>query len=429
MSHVGALGQALGGKARFDLEREGSILYMSAVDVSLPNGPGVNEREFLLEFCRVLGDRAHVLIPRPRTPLDEFAPYAAQIYYAPPARSLGGRLVSHLWRARTAGRLIDEGKVDFVVTRLEAWSADAYLTLRRRRVPYAIKTLGNGPFDGLRRKNGVQSWIVRLLAPLQDRMRSQLLRGAVMIDAVTPALRDRAVRDGGAAPTRVVVVENATNTKRFFPVDARASREAIGIAHLDPVIGFVGGRPWERGGAQMVEVAARLKGDYPGIGVVVVGGGEGMRPLADRAESLGLAGHYHFAGVVPYSDVPRYVNCFDVGIALPRPSRLSTVGNSNQKVRQYLACGRPVITAGKGAEFLEHEGIGTLIDPTDIDALEFALRRWLSLSPADKATVSQQASEYARKYLSVGSALRRRLELWSEAAILSQDSASRSNGA
>ena len=48
-----------------DLKMRGNILYISSVDVSIGNGPGVNEREFILALYRAIGDRAHFLIPRP----------------------------------------------------------------------------------------------------------------------------------------------------------------------------------------------------------------------------------------------------------------------------------------------------------------------------------------------------------------------------
>ena len=45
-------------------------LYISSVDVSIGNGPGVNEREFVVSLSKLLGKNIKFLIPRPLNKVD-----------------------------------------------------------------------------------------------------------------------------------------------------------------------------------------------------------------------------------------------------------------------------------------------------------------------------------------------------------------------
>ena len=42
---------------------------------------------------------------------------------------------------------------------------------------------------------------------------------------------------------------------------------------------------------------------------------------------------------------------------------------SELKVRQYLACGKPVVISPGGNEFVAHEGLGSVVDPSDPEAI------------------------------------------------------------
>jgi glycosyltransferase involved in cell wall biosynthesis len=107
-----------------------------------------------------------------------------------------------------------------------------------------------------------------------------------------------------------------------------------------------------------------------------------------------------------------YINAFDIGISLDTTERLRSIGNSSQKVRQYVACGKPVVSGTGGNSFLEQEGLGFIVDPEDIGQIAGVIVNWLSLSDDEKKAYSKRAVHYAQRNLSVRRALDDRFDFW-----------------
>ena len=53
-------------KKKINLFKNGKILYASSVDISLPKGPSVNEREFFFGLHKIFGERVGFLISKPK---------------------------------------------------------------------------------------------------------------------------------------------------------------------------------------------------------------------------------------------------------------------------------------------------------------------------------------------------------------------------
>ena len=124
------------------LRESGRILYISSVDLSVGNGPGVNEREFALALYNAIGERVHFLIPQPEYPFDEL-PGAVCTYSLPHKRHHPLYLISHMVsQARLADHLISTHKFDFLVFRLDLFPIAPRHITRKHHIPYAIKTLG-----------------------------------------------------------------------------------------------------------------------------------------------------------------------------------------------------------------------------------------------------------------------------------------------
>lgn len=162
----------------------------------------------------------------------------------------------------------------------------------------------------------------------------------------------------------------------------------------------------------MIEAGARLVGTYPGLAIVIVGAGEPVDDMRRRASELGIAERCHFAGYVPYRLIPGYVQSLDVGVSISlRPERAM---NSELKVRQYLAAGRPVVISPGSNEFVAEEKFGTVVSPEDIEAISEALSFWLSLPGPERAAFERRAAEYMDEHLSMAAMIERRLVLWGE---------------
>jgi len=78
-------------------------------------------------------------------------------------------------------------------------------------------------------------------------------------------------------------------------------------------------------------------------------------------------------GRVPYNEVNTYINAFDIGVA-PSIRERNDGMVSPMKVRDYAACGVPIVTTRiKGLEMVEMKGMGLLVPPDDSRSLARAI--------------------------------------------------------
>jgi glycosyltransferase involved in cell wall biosynthesis len=249
-----------------------------------------------------------------------------------------------------------------------------------------------------------------MLTPLHRSLLKSLAKGAVAVDCVSPAMAGHLVSRLDLSQDKVTVIDNAVNTERFQPRSVSAARAALGLDRYDPLVGYVGQRPHELGASQLVEIAPRLAAKHPNLGVVVLGDGEGLATLKARAAELGVADRCVFTGTVPFVDVPTWVNALDVGVSFRDPQSQSA---SELKVRQYVACGKPVVATFPGANgFLTENNLGSLVRFDDLVGVEGEVDRWLSLSGEGRSEFATRAASYAAAHLSVVQSVEDRLALW-----------------
>ncbi|MEN8162460.1 MAG: glycosyltransferase family 4 protein [Myxococcota bacterium] len=392
-----------------DLEREGRILYISPADVSVGSGPGVNENEFVHAMHAALGDRAQFLVPQPSEAVDDLP--AEALHFCTPHRRyhplhFPRHVVSQI---RAANRLLREQHFDLLVFRIDVFPFVPFYLTARHRLPYAIKTLGTGALNVLHDRAGL---LGDALAPVNQAMFRRLVSRALAADTDSVLHAEELRRRLGQPDEQVVWIDNAVNTGRFRPSGQAEARRAVGLEAFDPIVGYVGSRPWERGGAQLVEAAARLLPKHPRLGVVVVGAGEPVAKLRERAAALGIAEHCRFPGYVPYRQIPAYVRSLDVGVSLSlQPERQM---NSELKVRQYLAAGKPIVISPGSNEFVVEQGFGSVVPPEDIDGITDAIGAWLDAPAAEREAFANRTAAYMHEHLSMAAAIARRLRLWGE---------------
>lgn len=392
-----------------ELSKEGRILYVSMADVSQPNGPGVNEREFLLSLFQSLGNRAHAVLPSPRRSCGEIDSLRVDFYHNPSRWDLIGFFRQQIALYLLLRRLERRADFDLVVARLSLLPFAFWLWSLRGN-PFAVKTLG--AVQGFTRNKGVKGILARTLAPLNGQLFRSIISRATAVDCCTETHYREHLKDYTIPPEQLQVVENATNITRFAPVEQEAAKEKLGFSQFSPILGFVGGSPADRGGQQMLRIAANIKDKYPNLGVVIVGADrDGV--LAGMADKLGLQDRVVLPGLVAYEEVPTYVNSFDVGYALDHPERIVTTGNSYQKVRQYLACGKPVVTCVEQGSDLKQHALVESIHPDEEQLLQDATIRLLDRDELERAEHNVRAIQFVRERLSTQFTLAQRLCFWS----------------
>ena len=120
------------------------------------------------------------------------------------------------------------------------------------------------------------------------------------------------VRAHARSDVRVEVVLNGVDVHRFdrCRVDAAALRRELGIPLGAPVVGTVAVFRTQKRLDQWLEAARALLEVYPDARFLLVGDGPLRAELSARADSLGLNGAVHWAGL--QSDVRPYLAAMDV---------------------------------------------------------------------------------------------------------------------
>lgn len=389
------------------------IVYATQIDISLPNGPGVNEREFVSALSRMYGERARFVIAEPsdRSVLREIT--NVRTFASPRFRAM--HIFAELSFLRALLAECNECRPDLVVARSGALPFALLALPRLTKVPLALKTYGEATLKYLCDQPGLKGWIARRIRRLNMVLADRLLESALAVDCCTEQLvRRNIAHHPSVDPSKFFHVDNATNVDRFRPEPVGDARATLGLERFSHLIGYAGGVPWERGAIEMINGVALLGQRFPRLGCVVIGGsGQPLEELKRLAAGLGVADRCLMLGQIPYEQVPRWIRAFDIGVALDLDERMNYVGSSNQKIRQYLASGKPVIATAGANLFLEAEGLGLTVKRGDYREVARIIEVLLLRPPALVEADAVRARNYALRELSIESAIQKRVARWS----------------
>jgi glycosyltransferase involved in cell wall biosynthesis len=199
-----------------------------------------------------------------------------------------------------------------------------------------------------------------------------LLRSADVILAVSEEVAEQ-VGKRGVPPGRILVTPNGVDIHVFTPdADGESIRRRYGLDGRF-VVGWIGGFHKFHGLDLAIDMAARLKETIPGLTLLLVGDGVERQRLESRVAELGLD-NVMFTGTVGHSEVPAHIAAMDLALVLsPKDGQFHY---SPIKLREYMACARPVVAsrAGELAEFINEGVDGLLVEPGSVDDLAAAVR-------------------------------------------------------
>ena len=144
-----------------------------------------------------------------------------------------------------------------------------------------------------------------------------------------------------------------------------------------------------------IQVLAALAPRYPGLRLLVVGGGffgEEHR-LAEMAWAAGLGGRVVVCGAVPEADLGPLLTLADVAL-YPMQDTLVNRAKCSAKLLDLMVLGRPIVThrVGQQGEYLQHGESGWLVSPGDGAGLAAGAARLLD-DPTLAARLGAQAAE------------------------------------
>lgn len=205
--------------------------------------------------------------------------------------------------------------------------------------------------------------------------------------AVCRALADTLL-GWGTPPSRVHVIRNGVDTRRFHPVPMPTARAQLGLDG-EPLLISVGHLVPVKGHELTLEALSLLLPRHPRIHLCLVGDGPLREPLRDRARALGIADRVTFAGAVPNDQLSAWFSAADAMVLASRSEGWANV------LLESMACGTPVVATDVGGtgEVVGDSGLGRLVPAGDPAAIAAAIEGQLACPP-DRAAVRAYAERF-----------------------------------
>lgn len=391
------------------------IVYCSDVDLSLPNGPGVNEREFVESIDRIFLNDFIVVTPSFKRPMVDLInkldrPQRRLIHLSKrtrnPFRFLKKQFEIYFALSRVYKSTEDRESTIFVF-RAILFPLGIFMFTKMHKPNYALRVCGDGTFPFLD-SNLLLKWFLK---PINKFIMGFMYKNAVGCDAVTErhvnSLKSR-------FKGNFFHVDNGVNTIKFQPSPKdNAFIKSMGFDASDFIIGYTGNFPHIRGGDEIIEALYYLKqkGSIP-FRAVIAGDDGGVEILRKKVKKYDLSKYVRLLGKVDYNQIPHLVNQLDLGVSfLDKQYR----GASEQKVRQYLACGVPAIVSPGASQFVEEKGIGRVVEHLDgINNVVDAFLDYYNMDNNDRKTLMHKIREYALYNISVDSQNSFRISKWQQ---------------
>ena len=182
---------------------------------------------------------------------------------------------------------------------------------------------------------------------------------------------DEQLAEAGLESARRFVLPNGVDVDAFAPGDPDPGLIGLPQTRDRFVVGWIGGfRPFH--GLEMIpEIAAQLSERVPEAVLCLVGSGPLWKSLAARTR---LAQNVVMVPAVPYSQVPEWLRTFDACLLLAPPGSFHY---SPLKLREYMACGRPIVapSIGEIPSVVSDGKEALLVPPGDVLAVVRAVER------------------------------------------------------
>lgn len=190
------------------------------------------------------------------------------------------------------------------------------------------------------------------------------------IIAVSPMIKDQLINKYNADVRKIEVIQNGASTDLFKPTNREKARKELNLDENCNYVGFSGSfAPWH-GLDDLVRSAPLISKEVENTKFLLVGEGRAKEQIVRMVNDLNLTDNFIFINRVPYEEVPKYVNIFDVCVILKKKD----IPGSPLKLWEYMACGKPVVaTNTEDFRVLEEYNAGIVVDPEKTEEVADAI--------------------------------------------------------
>lgn len=223
---------------------------------------------------------------------------------------------------------------------------------------------------------------------LMNRMARYSITRADLLRAISRATKEQ-LQD--LAPEKTILQFPAWTDIETF-IQARRSKNETA-----PVL-YAGVLTPLKGVHHLVNAFALLAPEFPGARLSIVGKDENRSyaaALREQVKTLGLSEQVHFSGVMPQSELARWMS---QACVLVLPSKSEGLG---RVIMEAMATGTPVIASRVGGipDLVENGVTGFLVPPGDENAIAERLR-WILTHRDEAETMGERARVYAKECMS-----------------------------
>lgn len=294
------------------------IFYFGSMTIGRPNGPGLNERDFV-EDLSTYEDLC----------LRVYAPIEADITLQLKSSDVVRRVLSSpLIREFQAAIyfLIDfylyGVKPDLLVFRvgqLPIMQCGLILFCRFFKIPTHVKTVGIGTCKISQKRDVINR--------LNFCFFKHIFQKVTSLDTPTSVAKREIANVFNLPEHKIVMIGNGA--REITPPDCRETRGST------VCFGYVGRFPLIRGGRQVIESVARATEVGLGAYGLITGTEDETTELRQLASSLQIIDRIDFVGLVPQKEVAGLLCRIDIGFSIVE----GVEGTAGQKLRQYLMHG------------------------------------------------------------------------------------------
>ncbi len=198
----------------------------------------------------------------------------------------------------------------------------------------------------------------------------QAVRNADGVTCVSKPLADLVVQKYQRnKPT--LVVENGVRADLFYPREQRACRRRLGLPDDAKIIGTAGALHENRGIHALFRGFDLLASKEANLHLAIAG-------PRDRSSRIPDGPKVHDLGILPFDEVPLFLNALDVAVVCNRDSSFGRY-SFPQKAYEIMSCRTPIVAAALGSmKDLLAQHPECLFEPENPESLAKAVRAQLS---------------------------------------------------
>ena len=269
----------------------------------------------------------------------------------------------------------------------------ALIAARYLGIPFCYEVRGLWEYTAASKKPG---WEHTERFDLDRMMEAHVAKNADQVFTLTRALANELVHRG-VSETRIELLPNAVDLEHFKPrLRDDCLAEELGIGRDTFICGYIGSIVKYEGLDDLLTAFRAVADKIKNAKLLIVGAGNELPALYQRAERLGLASHVVFTGRVPHAEVLRYFSLLDV-VVLPRKPYAVCKLVSPLKPFEAMAMRLPLIVSDVDAlsEMFEHGETALIHEAGDHESLADAIIK-LAENPSLRSYLSENAFKQVR---------------------------------